>query len=176
MDSRPGFPTTRVWMRTQPRARIYAAVAFVLGLGLCAVPLVPARHSPTSYPFWTSFVLFLSTDGIGIAILVAGVRIARAGLWVDDNRLVVRGVLRTRTFALGDVDSVEPRPVDGSNRMTPCPEVRRKHGRPFPVFALAHDGFLQGGAAGRRRQAQKVKADCDALNALLAGLRNGQPR
>jgi hypothetical protein len=54
----------------------------------------------------------------GLALIVAGVRLARANITIDGDRLVGVGLLRTRSVSRGSIHEVVTRPFRGSFLIT----------------------------------------------------------
>jgi hypothetical protein len=107
---------------------------------------------------------------IAIAVLCVaiGVRILRAGLWIDADGITVRGVTRTRRVALRAVEGFYPRDLGmgGAIRTTVGVTVRRRRERDLIVWAMRHGEFT--GKAHREKALARWQPTCDELNALLA--------
>jgi hypothetical protein len=102
---------------------------------------------------------------LAVLFLWCGIRQLRAGLWISRERVVVRGMLRTRI-----IDPDEATGFVAGTRLAPCPLLHRKHGRPFAVTALSRSGILKSSNARFLRQVGPV---CDELNVLLATVQSG---
>ncbi|MHB1571278.1 MAG: hypothetical protein ACYC0H_19035 [Solirubrobacteraceae bacterium] len=100
------------------------------------------------------------------ACVLVGIRLMRAGLWIGEQEVVVRGPLRTRRLPR---DQVTGFVVGGA--LSPCPVLHQVHGRSVPVTALSSTGLLR---SSESKHAQTLAPLCDQLNETLAGLR-GKP-
>jgi hypothetical protein len=114
-------------------------------------------------------VVFFAVLSVGmtVGLAVVAVRTARAGLWMGSGGVVLRGVFKTRSFALNAVTGFAPKV--GSSYA--CPWLNRPHRRPLLVSALSLGGL--GGATALR--AQQLQPVCDELNALLKTLQSTYP-
>jgi hypothetical protein len=97
-----------------------------------------------------------------------GVRLARSGLWMAPDGIVVRGPLKTWTLTLGDVERVVPGVQKGIGSGTPCPmfKLKRTWDRPIGVWALGREGP----ASRHRGYLDDMRLLCDALDELLQSL------
>jgi hypothetical protein len=83
------------------------------------------------------------------------------------DQIVIRNPFRTWTIPIDDADSFAEGVASGSGNGTPCPLLRRRHGRPVGVWALGGDGVI--GRFGR--YVRDLQPLCDELNAALASLK-----
>ncbi len=92
-------------------------------------------------------------------------RMARSGLWIEPDEVVVRGPLRTRRLAPGEVAAVEPstRPDWYGPRGTPCPTLKLTSGREIAIWALGVNGLAYMNAA----RSEALRPLCVELNRLL---------
>ena len=110
----------------------------------------------------TVFILVLALPG-----LVLGIRQLRAGLWMDSQIVIFRGMFRTVRLGPDEVDGFK-----AENRLAPSPVLYRKHGLPVVVGSLARGGWL------RARDANNLEVEeafCEQLNALLLSVQSDQP-
>jgi hypothetical protein len=98
-------------------------------------------------------------------------RVARAGLWVAADGVVVRNPLRTLTLSVNDVASFSPGVARGVGNGTPCPILKSKRGVVIGIWALGRDGL----AWRTTRHLHEMEPLCDDLNALLHGLQGDKP-
>jgi hypothetical protein len=98
-------------------------------------------------------------------------RVARAGLWVAADGVVVRNPLRTLTLSVNDVASFSPGVARGVGNGTPCPILKSKQGVVIGIWALGRDGL----AWRMTRYLHEMEPLCEDLNALLHGLQEGKP-
>jgi hypothetical protein len=100
--------------------------------------------------------------------IVLGLREIRSGLWIDSERVIVRGLFRTSTMTPDEVDGFKP-----EMRLAPCPLLHLKHGSPVIVGALAHGGFLKSTQDQRLKELEPI---CDQLTALLHTVQSAHAR
>jgi hypothetical protein len=163
----PGSPflATGSWMRRRRRTLLFAGYAFVLsGFWIAMIFDVAGKQSVYEHNGGLAvFVLFFLVLAAASATL--GVRVARCGLWIGADELVVRGPLRTWHVAAGCAEGFEPGVTGSGNRM-PCPVLTRTDGRPVGVWALGSDALT----FGYRRALMDMHPLCEALNGLLANI------
>jgi hypothetical protein len=112
-----------------------------------------------------AFFIALAGPGLWMAR-----RLARTGLWMSADGIIVRNPLRTYSTALGDVDAFAPGVLAGGNNGTPCPVVKQRQGRPVGVWALGREGVIWRYG----RYAHELEPLCEELNAVLGNLRAGR--
>jgi hypothetical protein len=107
--------------------------------------------------------------GMAALGLVLAHRLRQAGVWLDEDRIVFRNPFRTWTIPISDADSFAAGVASGGGNGTPCPLLRRRHGRPVGVWALGREGVVW--RFGRYQH--ELEPLCDELNAVLADLKAG---
>jgi hypothetical protein len=176
MASRPPDTATRsgvgvtvapsVWMRrrswTLTNAVLYGAMAAFWGWMAVYLAILGHMGHTTS-----ATRAFFAVFTVAMTMLWAwvSVRIARSGLWIAADAIVLRGALRTRSFPLHAVNAFVPR---ADSRQQVWPWLQRLHGRPLAVTALSRWGRTAA-------IAQHLQPLCDELNALLKTLQAAHP-
>lgn len=155
------------WLRRRSRTVAFAACAFA-GAAFWAWLLVHIagdrtflRHNGGLAPFGLFF------GGVALLHAAAGWRLARWGLWIGPDRVVVRGLFRTRTVALQEVAGIEPGALGQGSKAMPCPLVRLADGRALGVLALGSDGSM----FSYQRRTAEMQPLCKQLNELLLTVR-----
>ncbi len=161
-----------VWIRKPRRTLGFATCAFLnsafwiwMLVNVASKPRFVA-HNGGLLPF----VVFFLVVALGSA--AAGRRLARCGLWIGSEGIVVRGPLRTRRLTVQDVERIEPgvqRPGDAGNG-TPCPILRLADGSAVGVWALGTEGLR----SGYRRHLEDMQPMCDQLNQLLISAKSAR--
>jgi hypothetical protein len=156
-----------VWMRNGRRTRAWGAVAILWSVVFATLlfrPTGPNQYM-TTVGYLVIGVFYLGIAGLGLAL--AG-RVARAGLWIGPDGIVVRGPFTTHSVALLDAGLFVPGLQGRGGNGTPCPLLERQDRRAVGVWAL-----------GRRnvwfryeRLCQEIQPLCDELNSLVASLRS----
>lgn len=98
-------------------------------------------------------------------------RVAKAGLWVGPDGIVVRGPFRTRRVALGDAEIFAPGLQGRGGNGTPCPMLERRGGPAVGVWALGRRNIW----FRYQRLCGEIQPLCDQLNGLVETLRSGPP-
>lgn len=140
-------------------AFVYAVVW--VGLGV----FVWARFAGESFGAAVFAVAFIFGGGL---CLVIGVRILRAGLWIDATAVTVRGVTRTTFVPLRAAEAFAPRDLGmgGAIRTTVGVTLRRRRERDLIVWAMRHGEFTR--KSHREKALAHWQPVCEELNALLA--------
>ena len=147
-----------VWLRNMRRTRLFAAYTVVWSLGFAAIFFVPNHHwHKTTGDQLVLGVFFFGTAAAG---LVLARRVARAGLWLGGNGIVIRNPLKRWTVPLGDARAF----VVGNDK--PSPYLVRQHGGAVVVWALGREGVVWRFA----RYQRELQPLCDELNAVLREL------
>ena len=160
--------TANQWIRRQGRTRLGSALAVVISVVALLTPwLWPAaggRRAGGPAALGAMAVLGCVAIAAGGAWLAR--RLARTGLWIGSDRVVVRNPIRTWTVALGDVRSFALATAPGHrDHGGPLPVLCRRQGRPVAVWALGRHNDARRPAAG------ELEPLCDGLNDLLLALR-----
>jgi hypothetical protein len=151
-----------VWMRRRTRTRIFAALAVACSLWFVATALVVVIERPG-----------VGEAGIGLFLIgvasAAGMfarRLARAGLWIAPEAIIVRGPGRTWVLAVDDVERFVPGIQQGLGNGTPCPMLRRANGHSVGVWALGREGLVWRFP----RYLREMEPGCEELNRMLKSL------
>jgi hypothetical protein len=112
-----------------------------------------------------AFCLCLAVPGLFLAR-----RLSNAGVWIGADGIVVRNPVRTIPVPLRDAESFVPGVASGGGNGTPCPILKRKHGRPVGVWALGREGVVW--RFGRYQH--EMEPLCDQLNTVLRTLQAGK--
>ncbi len=92
-----------------------------------------------------------------------GWQIARAGLWIGPDGLVIRGPLRKWKVQPSEAVRFAPGVQRGAGNGTPCPILERVDGTPVGVWALGREGLIWS----FDNYLEELKPLCDWLNQLL---------
>jgi hypothetical protein len=149
-----------VWIRNQRRTRAWAAIAVVWSVAFAAIPFIQNDV--------VVGLIYLGIAGLGIAFAR---RIARAGVSIEPDRILVRGPFTSHVVPIADVDAFVPGLQGGWGNGTPCPMLTRTHGRPVGVWALGQRNvvFRYGRLFG------EIRPLCDQLNALVTRPQSSSP-
>jgi hypothetical protein len=109
---------------------------------------------------------FLGMAALG---LLLAHRLRQAGVWLGPDRVVVRNPLRTWMIPLSDATGFAGGVAAGGGNGTPCPLLRRRHGRPVGIWALGREGVVWHFG----RYQYELEPLCDQLNVVLADLTAG---
>jgi hypothetical protein len=158
------------WIRNRRRTRAWAGIAAlwsVIFAGLLFLPgHAPSHASPGAFVVVVAFYFGIAALGIVFAR-----RVARAGLWIGTNGIVVRGPFRTCTVALDDAEFFGPGLQGRGGNGVPCPLLTRRDGPAVGVWALGRRNIWF-----RYRQiCQEIEPLCGDLNELVAGMRTATP-
>jgi hypothetical protein len=157
-----------IWIRNERRTRLSAGAVAAFSIAFAAIVfLIPAhphfQRARGEYVVELAFIL-----GVAAIFALLARRIACSGLLLASERVVVRGLVRTKSFSLADVEGVSPGVLHGfGNKGTPCPMVRVRHARPAGVWALGQEGWRS-----NRAYLEALEPLCDELNQLLESLRS----
>jgi hypothetical protein len=153
----------RTWLRNRRRTRVWASLATAWSVAILAVMALPG-----ALPGAGATAATVAVDALHLLVAAPGAvlawRVARAGLWVGPDAIVIHGPFATRTIALPDATRFTPGLQGGGGNGVPCPLLSRTDGPPAGVWAL-----------GRRnvwfdydRLCAEIQPLCDELNALVA--------
>jgi hypothetical protein len=109
-----------------------------------------------------TMMLVLAAPGV-----VLGFRQLRSGLWVDSEKVIVRGMFRTARLSPDEVDGFKAERV----RTFIGPVLHCKHRAPLVVGGLGCGGIS---AKGEAYWLQASEGVCDQLNSLLESVRSAQ--
>lgn len=159
----PERVSTGLWFRTERRTRGFAAYAVLFAIGFLIIPFLASPRAGNVVSIF-AFCWCLSALGLFVAV-----RLARAGLRMAPDGVVVRNPLRTVTVPLGDADEFVAAVASGPGNGTPCPVLKRRQGRSVGIWALGREGFVWN----FRRHTADMRPLCDELNATLHALQSG---
>jgi hypothetical protein len=159
-----------VWIRNTRRTRAWAAIAVLWSLVFASLLFVSGDVDGhrTLGDYLGLGVFYFGIAALGMSF--AG-RVARAGLWIGPDAIVVRGPFRTRSVALDDASSFAPGLQGRGGNGTPCPMLERRGGRDVGVWALGQRNIW----FRYRRLCREIQPLCDELNDLIETLRSGPP-
>jgi hypothetical protein len=156
--SDPVHVAPRVWIRNRRRTRAWSAIAAAWSLVFASLLFTSGGLAGPTTP---SKVMGLGAFYFGIAavgVVLAG-RVARAGLWIGPEGIVVRGPFRTQSVALEDAGRFVPGLQGHGGNGTPCPMLERRDRRAVGVWAL-----------GRRNIWFRYQRLCEEIQPLCAEL------
>lgn len=158
---------TGSWVRVARRTRCFTALALLFSIAFVAISFSASSSAGNTVSI---FAFCWCCAALG---LLLAVRFARAGVWIAADGIVVRNPFRTVTVPLEDADQFVAGIAAGSGNGTPCPILKRRHGRSVGVWALGREGFVWS----FRRYTDEMHPLCDELNAALSTLarRNATP-
>jgi hypothetical protein len=156
----------RVWIRNRRRTRAWAGIAVVWSVAFACLLLISGdldRHPTLDETLGLGAFYF----GIAAVGLVFAARVARAGLWIAADGIVVRGPFRTQSVALDDAARFSPGLQGAGGNGTPCPMLERRDRRAVGVWALGRRNMW----FRYQRVCQEIQPLCDELDALVRTLR-----
>lgn len=156
-----------VWIRNRRRTRAWAAIAAAWSVAVACLLFIPgdAQGHPTFGAYLGLGALYFGIAGVG---LVFAGRVAKAGLWIGSNGIVVRGPVRTRSIALDDAQAFVPGLQGRGGNGVPCPMLERRDGSSaVGVWALGQRNVW----FRYQRLCQEIQPLCDELNELVETLR-----
>lgn len=107
-----------------------------------------------------------------VASVAFAARLARVGVRIGADGVVVKGPMRTWRLALSDIIRVEAAVQRGAGNGTPCPVLIRRKGRPVGVWALGKEGVV----LRYRRYLEDLQPLCEELDQLLQKMRDAGAR
>jgi hypothetical protein len=155
-----------VWIRNRRRTRAWAAIAVAWSLAFASL-LVTSGAFKGPRTLGETLALSAFYFGIAGAGLVLARRVARAGLWIGPDAIVVRGPFRTQSVALVDAARFVPGLQGRGGNGTPCPMLERDACRPVGVWALGQRNIW----FRYQRLCQEIQPLCDELNELVLAVR-----
>jgi hypothetical protein len=160
----PGTDTVavapNVWIRNSRRTRAWSAIAVLWSVVIACLLFVPSDPHRTLAGYVGLGVFYFGIAALGMAFAA---RIARAGLWIGPNAIVVRGPFRMRSIALDDAAAFSPGLQGRGGNGTPCPLLDRHDGRAVGVWALGRRNIW----FHYERLCQEIQPLCDELNELV---------
>jgi hypothetical protein len=166
--SDPVDVTPRAWIRNRRRTRAWATIAAVWSVVFACLLFVSGDLNGS-----LGEILVLGAFYLGIAAMgvVVAVRVARAGLWLGPDGIVVRGPFRTQPVALDEAGRFVPGLQGRGGNGTPCPMLERRGKRAVGVWALGRRNIF----FDYQRLCQEIQPLCNELNELVGTLRSGSP-
>jgi hypothetical protein len=162
-DSATVVVAPNVWLRNSRRTRAWAAICAAWSVVFAGLIFIPGRL-PAERSAGETIALIALYFGIGAIGLMLACRVARAGVWIGPDEIVIRGPFRTRAIAGGD-----------AGRFAPGLQGRGGNGVPCPILERRGDGVAGVWALGRRnvwfryaRICDELQPLCDELNELVA--------
>jgi hypothetical protein len=158
--------TPRAWIRNRRRTRAWAAIAVTWSVVFACLLFVSGDLNGSRT---LGEILGLGAFYFGIAAvgIVVAVRVARAGLWLGPDGIVVRGPFRTQSVALDEAARFVPGLQGRGGNGTPCPMLERRGRRAVGVWALGRRNIW----FRYQRLCQEIQPLCDELNELVGTLR-----
>jgi hypothetical protein len=158
------------WVRVTRRTRGFTAFGLLCSMVFALIPVIVLLSSSKQSSV-SSVGGFIGVEIFCLCVAVPGLlftrRLSRAGLWMAADGIVVRNPLRTITVSVSDADEFVAGLAAGAGNGTPCPILKRRHGRPVAIWALGREGFVWS----FRRYGGEMKPLCDELNHVLSTLR-----
>jgi hypothetical protein len=151
-----------VWLRNAPRTRVGAWIAALWSLAIAGLVFLPGRL-PFDAPVAATVLViavYFAVAGAGLAL--AG-RVARAGVRVGAEAIVIRGPFRTQVIAVADARRFAPGLQGRGGNGVPCPVLERRSGGQAGVWALGRRNIWFDYA----RMCAELQPLCDELNALV---------
>lgn len=156
------------WIRNRRRTRAWAAIAALWSLAFACLLFISGDfHSQMPLGEYVGLGAFYF--GIGAVGMAFAGRVAKAGLWIGPDGIVVRGPFRTHSVSLAAAEVFVPGLQGGAGNGTPCPMLERRDGRPVGVWALGRRNVV----FRYRRLFQEIQPLCDELNELVTALQSG---
>jgi hypothetical protein len=150
-----------VWIRRGRRTATFAALAYVNAAAWVAMSVDVATNSQYTRDPGNLAVMLVFLLGVAALSVIAGLRIARCGLWMSQEAVIVNGPLKTWTLSVREIERFEPG-VKGARNGTPCPVLKRTDGRSIGVWALGREGLI----SGYRGYLDELRPLCEELNEL----------
>jgi hypothetical protein len=153
-----------VCIRNRRRTRAWSAIAALWSVVFVALLVRSFNGDMTLVGDLVLGGMYLGLASLGILLAY---RVARAGLWIGPDGIVIRGPFRTSTVDLDDALHFAPGLQGRGGNGTPCPILERRNAPAVGVWAL-----------GRRniwfrydRLCREIQPLCDELTELIEGLR-----
>ncbi len=157
-----------VWLRNRRRTRAWAAISAAWGVIFACLVLMPGRL-PAHGGAGVTVVLIMVYVGIGAVGVGLACRIARAGVRIGPDAIVVRGPFRSRSIALVDAGRFVPGLQGRGGNGVPCPMLVREGCAVAGVWALGRRNVW----FRYQRMCAELQPLCDELNELVDAL--GRP-
>lgn len=165
-DSDTVAVASRVWLRNRRRTRAWAAISAAWSILFACLVFIPGRL-PANSPAGETVGLIVFYFGIGAIGLALARRVARAGVRIGPDGIVVRGPFRTQSVALGDAGRFVPGLQGRGGNGVPCPMLGRQGRGAAGVWALGRRNVWFRYA----RLCEELQPLCDDLNELVDAVR-----
>ena len=155
------------WLRRPRRVGWFVAVLVAIAVGFVAA-LMPLGLRASFHEggamalVWSSLFTLVFTA----PYLFFAYRIARSGIWMGRDRIVIRGPVRTRTVPGNSAVSFAPGVQPSCGNGTPCPILTRADGSEIAIWALGREGLVWS----FDDYLEELRPLCDQLNAQLERL------
>jgi hypothetical protein len=157
----------RIWIRDIRRTRAWAAIAVAWSVAFAGLLFISGDlKGPRTLGETLALVGFYL--GIAALGLVFAGRVARAGLWIGPDAIVVRGPFTTQSVALDSAARFVPGLQGRWGNGTPCPMLEQDNRRAVGVWALGRRNIW----FRYQRVCQEIQPLCDELNELVGTLRS----
>jgi hypothetical protein len=151
------------WLRNSRRTRAWAAISAAFSIVFAGLIFIPGRL-PTDSSAGGTVALIVFYFGIGAIGLVLACRVARAGVWIGPDEIVIRGPFRTRSIPSGDAGRFAPGLQGRGGNGVPCPMLERHGHGVAGVWALGQRNVW----FRYSRMCDELQPLCDELNELIA--------
>jgi hypothetical protein len=160
----------RSWIRNRRRTRAWATIAALWSVVFASLLFTSGGLDGSAT---VSQVVGLGAFYFGIAALglVFAGRVARAGVWIGADGIVVRGPFRTQSVALDDAGRFVPGLQGRGGNGVPCPMLERRDHPAVGVWALGRRNVW----FRYQRLCHEIQPLCDELDALVGTLRSQPP-
>jgi hypothetical protein len=156
-----------VWLRNRRRTRAWASVSVAWSLAFASLVFIPGRL-PANAPAAATIMLIALYFGIAGLGLALARRVARAGVRIANDGIVIRGPFRTQSVALTDAERFAPGLQGRGGNGVPCPILARQSRGAAGVWALGQRNIW----FRYRRVCRELQPLCDDLNGLVDALRS----
>jgi hypothetical protein len=157
---RPG-----VCIRNRRRTRAWSAIAVLWSVAFVALLVRSFNGHMTLVGDLVLGTMYLGLAALGVLLAY---RVARAGLWIGSDGIVIRGPFKTNTLAVNDASYFAPGLQGRGGNGTPCPILERRNGPAVGVWALGRRNIW----FRYERVCQEIQPVCDELNQLVTALRS----
>jgi hypothetical protein len=153
--------TRNVWLRNSRRTRAWATISAAWSIVFAGLIFIPGRL-PAGSSAGETIAVVAFYFGIGAIGSVLACRIARAGVWIGSDEIVIRGPFRTRAIAAGDARRFAPGLQGRGGNGVPCPMLERNGHGVTGVWALGQRNVW----FRYSRICDELQPLCDELNKL----------
>jgi hypothetical protein len=156
-----------VWLRNRRRTRAWALISAAWSVLFASLVFIPGRL-PIDVPAAETIAVvafYFAVAGLGVALAR---RVARAGVRIAADGIVIRGPFRTRSITLEDAERFAPGLQGRGGNGVPCPVLARRNRGAAGVWALGQRNIW----FRYRRVCKELQPLCDDLNALVDALRS----